>query len=212
MIENEQEVIDYLKKEENKDFLSKNGFSKVETKVETKEVKTPLTEDEVKAFVEGNKELKSKLSEEMVKGYLKEKLGIDVNDDTLKQGLVLGGTVENIKKLAVGKILSGVKYGDLLMSKIDFTKIDFKDDKIEGIKQAENLGCHVFHAGTTLKDDGFYTSGGRVLNVVACGSTLEESRKKAYEGVSKIYWEGMQYRSDIAMKGIARLKNRKKNC
>ena len=130
MIENEQEVIDYLKKEENKDFLSKNGFSKVETKVETKEVKTPLTEDEVKAFVEGNKELKSKLSEEMVKGYLKEKLGIDVNDDTLKQGLVLGGTVENIKKLAVGKILSGVKYGDLLMSKIDFSKINFKDDKI----------------------------------------------------------------------------------
>lgn len=135
MIENEQEVIDYLKKEENKDFLSKNGFSKVETKVETKEVKTPLTEDEVKAFVEGNKELKSKLSEEMVKGYLKEKLGIDVNDDTLKQGLVLGGTVENIKKLAVGKILSGVKYGDLLMSKIDFSKINFKDDKIEGLDE-----------------------------------------------------------------------------
>ena len=135
MIENEQEVIDYLKKEENKDFLSKNGFSKVETKVETKEVKVPLTEDEVKAFVEGNKELKSKLSEEMVKGYLKEKLGIDINDETLKQGLVLGGTVENIKKLAVGKILSGVKYGDLLMSKIDFTKINFKDDKIEGLDE-----------------------------------------------------------------------------
>ena len=131
MIENEQEVIEYLKKEENKDFLSKNGFSKVETKIETKEVKVPLTEDEV----EGNKELKSKLSEEMVKGYLKEKLGVDVNDDTLKQGLVLGGTVENIKKLAVGKILSGVKYGDLLMSKIDFTKINFKDDKIEGLDE-----------------------------------------------------------------------------
>ena len=135
MIENEQEVIEYLKKEENKDFLTKNGFSKIETKVETKEVKTPLTEDEVKAFVEGNKELKSKLSEEMVKGYLKEKLGMDINDDTLKQGLVLGGTVENIKKLAVGKILSGVKYGDLLMSKIDFTKINFKDDKIEGLDE-----------------------------------------------------------------------------
>ena len=49
MIENEQEVIEYLKKEENKDFLTKNGFSKIETK----EVKAPLTEDEVKAFVEG---------------------------------------------------------------------------------------------------------------------------------------------------------------
>ena len=27
MIENEQEVIEYLKKEDNKDFLSKTGFS-----------------------------------------------------------------------------------------------------------------------------------------------------------------------------------------
>ena len=70
-----------------------------------------------------------------MKSYVKEKLGIDVNDDTLKQGLVLGGTVENIKKLAVGKILSGIKYGDLLMSKIDFSKINFKDDKIEGLDE-----------------------------------------------------------------------------
>lgn len=101
---------------------------------------------------------------------------------------------------------------DIVLATNGYPEAHSKDDKIEGIKQAENLGCHVFHAGTTLKDDGFYTSGGRVLNVVACGSTLEESRKKAYEGVSKIYWEGMQYRSDIAMKGIARLKNRKKNC
>ena len=135
MIENEQEVIEYLKKEENKDFLSKNGFSKVETKIETKEVKVPLTEDEVKAFVEGNKELKSKLSEEMVKGYLKEKLGVDVNDDTLKQGLVLGGTVENIKKLAVGKILSGVKYGDLLnLVSVDYLKL------VNGVKRFLSQG------------------------------------------------------------------------
>lgn len=67
---------------------------------------------------------------------------------------------------------------DIVLATNGYPEAHSKDDKIEGIKQAENLGCHVFHAGTTLKDDGFYTSGGRVLNVVACGSTLEESRKK----------------------------------
>jgi len=48
-----------------------------------------------------------------------------------------------------------------------------------------------------------------VLNVVAVAPTLKEARDKAYEGVSKISWRGMQYRHDIADKGLKRLKKRK---
>ncbi|XGU46924.1 phage scaffolding protein [Fusobacterium necrophorum subsp. funduliforme] len=133
-IENEQEVIDYLKKEENKDFLSKNGFVK---EVE-KQVKTPLTDEEVKGYLAGKPEMTKQVGATAVQAFLKEKLGKEVTEEDLKQGLVLGGTLENVKKLAVGKILSGVKYGELLMAKIDFSKIQFQEDKIEGLDEQLN--------------------------------------------------------------------------
>ncbi|MDK4471148.1 phage scaffolding protein [Fusobacterium necrophorum] len=130
-IENEQEVIDYLKKEENKEFLSKNGFM---TEVE-KQVKTPLTDEEVKGYLAGKPEMTKEVGATAVQAFLKEKLGKKVTEEELKQGLVLGGALENVKKLAIGKILSGVKYGELLMAKIDFSKIQFKEDKIEGLDE-----------------------------------------------------------------------------
>ena len=45
-----------------------------------------------------------------------------------------------------------------------------------------------------------------MLNVVAMAPTLEEAREKAYQGVKKIYWDGAQYRTDIAVKGLRHLK------
>ena len=35
---------------------------------------------------------------------------------------------------------------------------------IEGVKRAKAMGVEVFHAGTVLKSDGYYSTGGRVLN------------------------------------------------
>lgn len=46
------------------------------------------------------------------------------------------------------------------------------------------------------------------MNVVAVASTLEEAKEKAYEGVSKIKWRGMQYRHDIADKGLKHLREK----
>jgi len=57
--------------------------------------------------------------------------------------------------------------------------------------------CIVFHAGTRLIEDRFYTSGGRVLNVVGIGESIESAREKAYRCVSKIRFENMFYRRDI---------------
>lgn len=56
------------------------------------------------------------------------------------------------------------------------------------------------HAGTAIKDGKLVTNGGRVLDVVAKGSDIEEARAKAYNAVSNINWENMQYRSDIGIK------------
>lgn len=57
--------------------------------------------------------------------------------------------------------------------------------------------CIVFHAGTRLVNDKIYTAGGRVLNVVGLGETLEIAREKAYRCISSISFENMFYRKDI---------------
>jgi phosphoribosylamine--glycine ligase len=71
---------------------------------------------------------------------------------------------------------------------------------ITGIEDAAKLpDTYVFHAGTKRQSDGtIVTNGGRVLSVVALGDTLEQARERAYEGVKRIRFAGMQVRSDIA--------------
>jgi phosphoribosylamine-glycine ligase len=60
----------------------------------------------------------------------------------------------------------------------------------------------VFHAGTKIQDKEVITNGGRVLTVVGTGSTLQSAVDKAYEAVSKIHFEGMFTRTDIAHKSV----------
>jgi phosphoribosylamine--glycine ligase len=58
----------------------------------------------------------------------------------------------------------------------------------------------VFHAGTSLDSDGrVVTSGGRVLTVVATGSTIAEARAMVYDNITRIHFEGCHYRRDIAL-------------
>jgi phosphoribosylamine--glycine ligase len=70
---------------------------------------------------------------------------------------------------------------------------------IIGIDEAESLaGVVVFHAGTRLRADGeIETAGGRALGVTARAATLDEATAWAYEAVSKIRFDGMQFRRDI---------------
>jgi len=58
----------------------------------------------------------------------------------------------------------------------------------------------VFHAGTRPgeKPGQVLTNGGRVLTVVASGKTTDEARKKIYDNLARINFEGKQYRKDIA--------------
>jgi phosphoribosylamine--glycine ligase len=58
----------------------------------------------------------------------------------------------------------------------------------------------VFHAGTRLADARVVTAGGRVLTVVGRGPTFDEARQVAYDAVSDIRFEGMQFRRDIGRK------------
>ena len=74
-----------------------------------------------------------------------------------------------------------------------------KGSPITGIAAAEEMGAVVFQAGTAMRDETLMTSGGRVLNVSALGPTIAEARELAYAACEKISWEGMRYRTDIAL-------------
>jgi phosphoribosylamine--glycine ligase len=75
--------------------------------------------------------------------------------------------------------------------------------KIAGLEEADKIdGVKVFHAGTTKHDGGYFTAGGRVLGVTARAVELKTAVERAYEGVSRIKFEGAQYRKDIAARAI----------
>lgn len=59
-------------------------------------------------------------------------------------------------------------------------------------------GVKFYHAGTAWKDGKLVTNGGRVGTVVARAATHAEARRLVYEGVSKIHFKDMQFRTDIA--------------
>ncbi|MGP8282667.1 MAG: phosphoribosylamine--glycine ligase [Desulfomonilaceae bacterium] len=76
---------------------------------------------------------------------------------------------------------------------------------ISGIEEAEKVqGVKVFIAGANSSSDGVVTSGGRVLGVTSLGRDIPEAIQKAYEGVERISWEGVQYRRDIGQKALSR--------
>jgi len=76
------------------------------------------------------------------------------------------------------------------------------EDVIEGLDAAaQQAGVDVFHAGTTVRDDGtIRTSGGRVLSVTAHGPTLAKARENAYAAVDLIRIDGSFHRRDIALR------------
>ena len=83
---------------------------------------------------------------------------------------------------AAGGYPESYKKGDEITGVLDFNETD--DNK-------------VFICGAKVESGKLLTNGGRVLNVVALGNTLEEAQKKAYELVKTINCEGMYFRKDI---------------
>jgi phosphoribosylamine--glycine ligase len=75
--------------------------------------------------------------------------------------------------------------------------------KITGLDDAAKFaGVKIFHAGTSKRDEVFYTSGGRVLGVTARAAELETAVQRAYEACAEIGFEGAHYRKDIAARAL----------
>lgn len=111
------------------------------------------------------------------------------------EGRLAGQRCEWDSRAAVGVVLAAGGYPGSYR----------KGDVIHGLAAAEATGCKVFHAGTAQNAQGdITTSGGRVLCVTALGDSVSAAQQQAYQGVSAIQWDGVEYRRDIAFRAIAR--------
>jgi phosphoribosylamine--glycine ligase len=115
--------------------------------------------------------------------------------DLALDGKLAGVDIEWDPRAAVGVVLAAGGYPDSVQ----------KGDEIHGLDAAAKLPGKVFHAGTALREDGrTVTSGGRVLCAVGLGTTVRAAQQQAYELVSAIRWQGMQFRKDIGYRAIER--------
>ena len=72
---------------------------------------------------------------------------------------------------------------------------------IRGLDAAAQLpDVKVFHAGTDQLGSDVVTHGGRVLGVTALGDDVADAKRKAYEAVKCIRWDGAWCRKDISDK------------
>ncbi len=60
----------------------------------------------------------------------------------------------------------------------------------------------IFHAGTKLLNNKFYSTGGRVVNFVSLSESFKSARDKSLDLIKKLNWENGHYRKDIGYKVI----------
>lgn len=71
-----------------------------------------------------------------------------------------------------------------------------KGCEITGLESLSN-DVLVFHAGTKEHSGKLLTSGGRVLNIIAKGDSLDDAIEKVYKEVPKVHFTDIHYRKDI---------------
>lgn len=75
---------------------------------------------------------------------------------------------------------------------------------ISGIRDVDE-DVIIFHAGTSMENGKIVSNGGRVLNVIGTGETLQQAIDHTYKNVKKIHFDGSFYRNDIGFKGLKRI-------
>ncbi len=113
--------------------------------------------------------------------------------------------LELMVKCAAGKLgnsalnWDGSKCVCVVLASRGYPESSSKNDQINGLDYfADNNDAMVFHAGTKSENSKIYTNGGRVLGVVSKAASFRHARNLAYSAVSRISFDGMQYRKDIA--------------
>ena len=115
-----------------------------------------------------------------------------------------GDLLEALAAAAGGNAAEGLREGadaavTVVLAGPDYpARSDYAGVPITGIAEAEAAGALVFHGGTAVRDGTLLTNGGRILSVTGTGPTVAAARQLAYEGVERVSFEGMRFRSDIA--------------
>jgi phosphoribosylamine---glycine ligase len=114
----------------------------------------------------------------------------------------VAGTLDTIeaewdRRAALGVVLAAAGYPDAPR----------KGDVIEGLDRVTTTAhpdVHVFHAGTAESGGSVVVSGGRVLCVTALGDSVRLAQRAAYAAIGEIRFAGMQFRTDIGHRAVAR--------
>jgi phosphoribosylamine---glycine ligase len=104
---------------------------------------------------------------------------------------------------------AGAEFGQdwavtLVLASAGYPESSSRGDVIRGLPEAAEL-AELTHAGTARRAGEIVTGGGRVLNVTALGPTPAAARDRAYDAASRISFEGMQIRTDIAARAVERV-------
>ena len=114
----------------------------------------------------------------------------------------MDGTLDEVeaewdRRAALGVVLAAHGYPDSPR----------KGDAIRGLDQVDSDShpdVQVFHAGTVSAGDTVVTGGGRVLCVTALGDSVRQAQRAAYAAIGTIHFDGMQFRTDIGHRALAR--------
>ncbi len=71
---------------------------------------------------------------------------------------------------------------------------------LKNFKTSKNT--FIFHAGTKVKNNNYFSIGGRVLNITSIGKSFIHIRKKILKTITKINWKDGFFRKDIGWKVI----------
>jgi len=124
-----------------------------------------------------------------------------------------GDFLELLRSAAEGKLdLNSVQYSGGCSVCIVAASNGYPDEykkgfEIKGLELSDDE-ISVYHAGTIKENSKVITNGGRVLGVTSVikNSDLKCAQQKAYGAISKIHFDGMYYRKDIAEKAFKHLK------
>ena len=100
------------------------------------------------------------------------------------------------------RLLPGASVG-VVLAAAGYPGTPVRGTPITGVDRIAGA-ARVFQAGTAREGQALVTAGGRVLTVCARGPNLAEARANAYGAVTRIHFEGMQFRRDIGAKGLGR--------
>jgi phosphoribosylamine--glycine ligase len=104
---------------------------------------------------------------------------------------------------------AGAEFGEdwavtLVLASAGYPESSSTGEAIRGLDAAAEL-AEVTHAGTAERDGEIVTAGGRVLNITGLGPTPAAARDRAYDAASRISFDGMQIRTDIAARAVERV-------